>query len=154
MKKIISLILLFVVVISGCTERVNYYSGIEKKDISELSDVNNTEFVYEYRGHSDNWAAAYIVYKPKDSDNHTARMLLKYIGKQPLPESDLSYKYSTEGGGDGSGTMPSTANSTEGIYNLGYSGGNGSLASPNSTVELELNWDGNTEKLELNPVDK
>lgn len=55
---------------NGCATKNNYYSGIEKNDVLEIYNVKNIDFVYEYKGHSDSWAAVYVVYKTKDNDNH------------------------------------------------------------------------------------
>jgi hypothetical protein len=150
LKRIIGIIFLCVIVLSGCIVTNNYYSRIEKKDISDLNDTQNIEFVYEYKGHTDNWAAVYFVYKLKDNDNHTSKMLLKHIGKQPLPNGELSYKFDTVGGGDGAGSL-STADSKDGIYNLGSSESNGSLVSQNSIVKMQVNWNGLAETIELKP---
>ncbi len=150
MKRIIGIIFLCVIVLNGCVMKSNYYSGIEKKDISEVTNTKNIEFVYEYKGHTDNWAAVYIVYKFKDNDNHTSKMLLKYIGKKPGPTGELKYAYQTEGGGNGSGTM-SNAEAENKIYNLGYSGSNGAIAAEDSIVMMQVNWNGETEEIELKP---
>ncbi|NRF95859.1 hypothetical protein HQN89_34165 [Paenibacillus frigoriresistens] len=116
MKRVIGMIFLSAIVLSSCNEESNLYSGIEKNDIADISNAKNIEFVYEYKGHTENWAADYIVYKMKDNDNHTSTLLLKYIGKKPRPTGELSYAYSTEGGGNGSGTM-SNSESLSGNYN-------------------------------------
>ncbi|CAM3605324.1 hypothetical protein PALU110988_30240 [Paenibacillus lupini] len=150
MKCLLGIILLCAIVLSGCKGNSNIYSGIEKNDIEEISKVKNIEFVYEYKGHTDHWAAAYHVYKMKDNDEHTSKLVLKYIGKQPGPTGELSYAYDTEGGGSGSGTLPSD-HSEAGIYYLGSSGGNGAIAAQNSLVKVQVNWNGNTETIELKP---
>ncbi|NIK22002.1 hypothetical protein FHS17_001169 [Paenibacillus lupini] len=51
MKRIIGIIFLFIILLSGYTVKNNYYSGIERNDISDLNDTKNIEFVYEYKGH-------------------------------------------------------------------------------------------------------
>ncbi|TFE25242.1 hypothetical protein [Cohnella luojiensis] len=150
MKRIFGILFLYVVVLSGCTGESRLYSGIEKSDIVDISNVKNIEFIYQYKGHTENWAAHYIVFKMKDNDNHTSKMLLKYIGKKPGPTGELRYAYQTEGGGDGSGTM-SNAESENQIYNLGSSGGNGAIAAEDSIVKMQVYWNGNTEDFELKP---
>lgn len=150
LKRIMGMIFLCVIVLSGCMVKKNDYAGMEKNDISALHDAQNIDFVYEYKGHTANWAAVYMVYKMKDSDNHTSRMLLKYVGKTTLPTGELSYKFDTAGGNDGSGSL-STADSNDGIYNLGLSEGNGSIASRNAIVNMQVNWNGRTETIELKP---
>ncbi|AZN43441.1 hypothetical protein [Paenibacillus albus] len=149
MKRIIGILFLCVIVLSGCIGRNNYYAGIEKKDIFDSKSTTNIEFVYMYKGHTDNWSAVYYVYKLKDNENHTSKMILKYIGEKPLPAEELSYKFDTVGGG-GAGSL-STADSKDGIYNLGYSESNGSLASQDSIVKMQVNWSGVSEIIELKP---
>lgn len=152
LKRIIGIIFLCVFVLNGCTTKNNYYSGIEKNDVLEIYNVKNIDFVYEYKGHSDSWAAVYVVYKTKDNDNHTSRMLLKYIGQNPLPTGELSYSYTTEGGGSGSGSRTlSNGESKTGIYYLGSSGGNGSIAAEDSLVKMQVDWNGTAEVVELRP---
>lgn len=151
MKRTIGIIFLLIIVLSGCTGKDDYYKGIEKKDISDLNDNRNLEYVNEYRGHTDNWAAVYIVYKVKEAAAHKSKMLLRYIGKNDIPPGKLSYSFDTEGGGDGSGTLR-TDDSINGIYNLGSSESNGSVASPNSTVKMQVNWNENTETFVLKPI--
>ncbi|MBW7454757.1 hypothetical protein ACFOLF_26085 [Paenibacillus sepulcri] len=150
MKRIIGIIFICIFVLTGCTEENNYYTDIEKDDIPDIKNAQNIEFIYEYKGHTDNWAAVYIVYKMKDNDNHITKMSLKYIGKKTIPTGKLSYAYDTEGGGSGSGTLP-TDQSKSGIYNLGSSGGNGAIAAKDSIVKMQVNWNENTEMMELKP---
>lgn len=75
---------------------------------------------------------------------------MEYIGKQPEPKGELRYAYETEGGGGGSGTLPSDMPEA-GIYNLNHSGGNGFIAAQNSLVKVQVDWNGNTESFELKP---
>ncbi|AJY74647.1 hypothetical protein [Paenibacillus beijingensis] len=152
MNRIIgTLLLCLFLVLSGCKANSNVYSGMEKNDIEGLAKAENIEFIYENKGHSDHWAATYIVYKFKNDENHTTKLFLKYIGKQSKPTGDLRYAYDTEGGGDGSGTLSSPASQDE-IYHLGNSGGNGALADKNSVVKMQVQWNGNTEAIELKNI--
>jgi hypothetical protein len=84
------------------------------------------------------------------NSNYKSTLLLKYIGKKPRPTGELSYDYNTEGGGSGSGTLSNSESKTE-IYNLGSSGGNGSMAAKDSLVKMQVDWNGNTEVFELKP---
>lgn len=146
MKFTIALIFLVAIILSGCNEN-NFYSGIEKNDISDISDTENLEFVYEYKGHSDNWAANYIVYKVNGNDNHITRLLLKYIGKKPRPTGELSYSFET-GSASGHGLLPDVE-SIEGVYDLGTSGGIGATEDKDSIINMNIDWNGNTDKFEL-----
>lgn len=83
-------------------------------------------------------------------------MLLKYIGKNPLPTGEISYSYTTEGGGSGSGSGSgsrtlSNGESKTGIYYLGSSESNGSIAAEDSLVKMQVDWNGTAEVVELRP---
>lgn len=152
MKKIFGIIFLAAFVLIGCTEKSNVYSGIEKNDIAEISKAENIDFVYEYKAHTDQWAANYVVYKMKDTDNHTSRLLLKYLGMKHEPlTGEFKYAFQTQGGGDGSGTMSNAEIESE-IIRTGTSGGNGALAAQDSIVQLQVYWNDKKESLELQPV--
>lgn len=147
MIRLFVIILLGTIVLSGCKENSDIYSGIEKNDIEDIYTSSNIEFIYVYKGHTDQWAATYHVYKSKNNgDLHSTRLILKYIGKQPKPTGEIKFAYETEGGGGGSGTVPSEES---GIYILGKSGGNGFIAAQNSLVKVLVDWNGNTESIEL-----
>lgn len=103
---IISIIVLCVTVLSGCTENANHYGGIKKTDFPEMSDPD-LEFVHEFRGHSDNWGALFFVYKKKDSDKRTIKQFLVYNGKDPKPTGEISFDYDA-GDEVGSGGMTTT----------------------------------------------
>lgn len=125
LKRIIGIIFLCVFVLNGCTTKNNYYYGIEKNDVLEIYNVKNIDFFYEYKGHSDS---------------------------NPLPTGELSYSYTTEGGGSGSGSRTlSNGESKTGIYYLGSSGGNGSIAAEDSLVKMRVDWNGTAEVVELRP---
>ncbi len=152
MKCLFSVLLLGVLVISGGDEQSSVYSDIEKNDIIEISNSKNIEFVYEYKGRTNHWAANYIVYKIKNTDNHTSRVLLKYIGpKEERPTGEFKYTYETEGGGNGSETLSNAEIETGDIYSHGSSGGNGALAAQDSVVKIKVYWNGKTEEIELKP---
>ncbi|WP_379129688.1 hypothetical protein [Paenibacillus sp. sgz500958] len=109
------------------------------------------DFVYEYKGHTENWAANYIVYKMKHLDNHFSKLNLKYIGTGPEPTGEFSYAFQTQGGGDGKGTE-SNIKLQHGIVQTGSSGGNGAYAAQDSTVQVQIYFNGHTEEFELEPV--
>ncbi|OKP95633.1 hypothetical protein [Paenibacillus sp. P46E] len=152
MKRIFVLLLLSTIVwISGCSGKHNIYDGIDKQDIKDIETAKDLNFIYSYKGHTDNWVSTYYVYQlKKDSDNHITRLFLKYIGKKPGPSGEMKYEYSTEGGHKGSGTL-SDATSPSFIYNLGSSGGNGSIADQDSVVKMQVEWNGGKEEIKLLP---
>lgn len=137
--------------LTGCSGKDNVYSGIEKQDLTGITTAKELEYIYEYREHTDNWASSFFVYQKKNSDEHTAKLFLKYIGTEPSPSGELKYMYTTESGSGGNGIL-TIAESDSPIYNLGSTGGNGSLADQDSVVELHVEWNGVTEDLELQPV--
>lgn len=151
MKRIQFVFLFFISLLSGCVGKDNPYNGIETKDIVKVNDASNLEFVNEYRGYNDNWAAVYTVFKLKDNANHTAKLQIKYIGEDVIQPGELKYSLDTVGGGDGSGVLRTT-DSVDGIFNLGSTESNGSVASPNSNVKVQLQWNGKTETIDLHPA--
>lgn len=152
MKRLVCLLLLVCTcVISGCTGKGSIYSGIEKQDLTGIESAKELEFIYEYRGHTDNWASSYYVYQKKDSEYHITRLFLKYIGGETAPSGELQYAYSTEGAATGSGMLEEAAGPSV-IYNLGSSGGNGTIPEQDSAVKMHVEWNGGTEDFELEPV--
>jgi hypothetical protein len=148
--RFITLIFLFVMIICGCSSEDRRFEGIKKNNIQEISNSSSTEFVHEYRGYSLHWAANYIVYKMKGTNNHRTVMLLKFIGKNMQPTGSLSYSYISESGG-GNGTVIS-GESKNGIFNLGFSGGNGSVENKDSIVKMRIDWNETSESFELKPM--
>ncbi|MGM0883505.1 MAG: hypothetical protein ACQEXQ_21035 [Bacillota bacterium] len=146
---IISILVLCIIVLSGCTENTNYYGGIKKTDFPEMSD-SNFELVHEYRGHSDNWGAVFFVYKQKDSDKLTIKKFLVYNGKDPKPTGEISFDYDA---GDivGSGNMTTTEVPEKGIYYLGSSL-EAAAPAKDSIVKLFVKWKEYSEWVELKPV--
>ncbi|MDQ8737028.1 hypothetical protein [Paenibacillus sp. LHD-38] len=152
MRKILVILLACVLLLSGCEQMENdAYIGMERDNIQDLVAGGEMEYVQEFRGHSENWAAMYIVYKPKGEENHTSRIFMKYIGKDPRPSGQLRYKYDTVGGGDGSGTLPGV-DEADHVYNLGSSGGNGALANPDTPVKMQVWWNDSSEIIQLDPI--
>ncbi|RCW48959.1 hypothetical protein [Paenibacillus prosopidis] len=142
------MIVLCVFVLTGCTEHSNYfYSGMENKDIPELSNSQSIEFFNVYKGHTDNWAAVYIIYKTKDTDNYVTKKLLKYIGKKPNPTGKISYDY--DAGDDvGSGGVSVTDEPENGIYDLGPSTVMTALGQ-DYIVKFLIKWEEHSEMIEM-----
>ncbi|WP_143106742.1 hypothetical protein [Cohnella sp. OV330] len=152
LKRTLFVFLFCIALLSGCAGKDNPYKGIEKKDIAQVNSASNLEFVNEYRGYNDNWAAVYIVFKLKDNANHTAKLQIKYIGEEAIKPGELKYSFNTLGGGDGNGVLRTT-DSVDGIFNLGSTESNGSVASPNSIVKVQLQWNGKTDTIDLHPAE-
>ncbi|WP_274648811.1 hypothetical protein [Paenibacillus humicola] len=63
------------IALSGCAGEANYYGGIEKEDIPELT-ASNIELVQEFKGHGDNWGSTLFIYKVKNSEKLTMKGFL------------------------------------------------------------------------------
>jgi hypothetical protein len=148
---ILIVVILIATILGGCitdsdVNKYNKYSGIEEKDISDLNDRTKTDFVYIYKGSSDNWAATYYIYRFKGEENHVTRLFMKYVGEESAPTGQLSYSYKTEGSA-GNGDMLAGANSQ--VYNLGQGGGTGLIPRKDAIVSFRVNWSGKSESFEL-----
>ncbi|MCJ8008083.1 hypothetical protein ACFFF5_17985 [Lederbergia wuyishanensis] len=143
MKRIISMMFVCLIVLSGCSESSDFYSGIEN-DI--LNDIN-TEY-HEYKGHSDNWAAVYIVYKAKDKDKYSTKLYTKYIGKKPNPTGKISYNYDL-GSDVGNGAAYFKDVPEKGIYYLGSIASNESISTKDTKVKLQIEWNKKSETIDL-----
>lgn len=150
LKRLPILLLLSAMLVGGCSGKDNVYSGIEQQDLTGIKTAKELDYIYAYKGHTGNWASTYYVYQKKDSDSHVSKIFLKYIGKEPGPSGEMKYAYTTEGAGGGSGTL-SEAESPSDIYNLGGSGGTGSVAGQDSVVKMHVEWSGGSEDIELKP---
>ncbi|MDQ0899921.1 hypothetical protein [Paenibacillus sp. V4I7] len=142
--------LLCFVFLGGCKESSDIYEGIAKSEFELIKNNSNTEFVYEYSGRSENWVAVYVFYKMKNEEHHLSKPFLKYIGTGQTPTGQLSYEF-TAGRETGKGTQ--SASSKTGIYNLGTygSGGLGPAEDDNFQVKMQVVWNGQTEKIDLEP---
>lgn len=127
------------------------YEGIEKNDVLDLSKATNIE---EYKGNNDNWAAVYYIYKMKDDNNQQQKKLyIKYVGKKPNPIGEISYAYDLGGKDVGSGAMTFNNEPDNGIYYLGPLAKNETVHEKDSTLKLQIIWNGNklSELIELKP---
>ncbi|MBO7748737.1 hypothetical protein I8J29_31665 [Paenibacillus sp. MWE-103] len=151
-RMILTFLLASTLLLSGCKQNENdVYIGMQRNTIQDLKSGREMDYIYEFRGHSKHWAALYITYKPKGEENHTSRLFMKYIGKDPRPSGQLRYEYDTVGGGDGNGTLPSV-DKIGNVYSLGSSGGNGSTANPDSSVKMQVWWNKTSETIQLDPI--
>ncbi|WP_426453873.1 hypothetical protein ACP26L_15760 [Paenibacillus sp. S-38] len=148
MRKLLSsfCIILCLLVLSGCNDK-NIYSGIEKDNIQEISKNKNIEFVHEYKGSGNHWAAIHIVYKIEGEEKHKIKHFIKYIGGKPKPTGQISYTYETVGN-SGSGSFV-IEKPKDDIYSLGSTESNGAIPLIDSVIKMEITWNGNTEELEL-----
>lgn len=155
MKLIFLVLLAGILLLGGCEqhEENNMYIGMEQNTIPDLTVGTEMEYIHEFRGHSDHWAAVYIVYKPQGEENHTSKLMMKYISKKLNPSGELRYEYDTDGGEDGNGTLSSVDKAGH-VYNLGSSGGNGQSANPKSPLQMHVWWNGDEETIQLDLVGK
>ncbi|MFB9275996.1 hypothetical protein [Cohnella cellulosilytica] len=149
MKRLIRIVLFVfcVIVISSCKANTNFYSGITYEDIAGPSAPDNAEFVREFKGHGDSWAAVNIVYKKKNDNEFIGKWYVKYIGKEASPTGEISYNYSA-GDDKGSGAMTFIQPPDAGIYYMGQLPSRISLPNDDSVIDLQLVWD-NAKKSEL-----
>lgn len=140
------MIVLCAIVLNGCTEGSNYYGGIKKTDYPEMTDPN-IEYVYEFKGHSDNWGAVMFVYKMKNSDKVAEKEFLVYNGKDPKPTGEISTGYAV-GDAVGGGSITVKETPEKGIYLFGPSAGT-VAPTQDSTVKLLVKWKGHSEIIEL-----
>ncbi|SDW80789.1 hypothetical protein [Paenibacillus sp. CF384] len=138
-----------VVVLSGCTKPSDIYGGISKTDFPELTEAN-LEYVYQYRGHADNWSAVLFVYKLKGADKFKMKEVLVYTGEDPKPTGQLSTEYTFGDAVGGSGMLIPEA-PENGIYVMLPSLGTKELL-PNTTAKLLVKWGAQSEYIELKSV--
>jgi len=141
------------IVLSGCSDSSDFYSDIEKNDISDILNDTNMEYVQEHKGHSDNWAAVYVAYKAKDEDKYSTKLYLRYIGTKPNPTGEISFNYDA-GTDTGSGTASFKDEPEKGVYYLGSSASNKSMPTKDSQVKLQIEWNKKLEAIELKSEQK
>ncbi|WP_219835590.1 hypothetical protein [Paenibacillus sp. R14(2021)] len=147
MKRLIQLLIWITFLLSGCTLHASRYAGIEAKDILSNTERSHADLLYEFKGSTEHWAANYIIYREKGQEKYVDRFFLKYVDKSSQPKGEIHYAYKSEAGG-GDGNVPANF-SKEGIYNLGQSGGIGMIPRQESTVKIQIQWNGHSEEIEL-----
>ncbi|MDQ8739432.1 hypothetical protein [Paenibacillus sp. LHD-38] len=107
MRMVLAVLLVGALLFSGCEQKENndVYIGMERDTIQDLVAGVEMDYVNEFRGHLEHWAAVYIVYKPTEEEIHISPLFMKYTGKDPRPSGQLRFEYDTYGGEDGSGTL-------------------------------------------------
>lgn len=99
---------------------------------------------YEFSGSSENWDVFYVV-EVSGGDGQQENGTVKFTGDDEAPES-IDYKLETTSG-DSEGTGVSMTNGVGSIAN-GSCGGC-AVVQGDEEVEVEITWDGQTEKLVL-----
>ncbi len=147
MKKLFIFILIGSLLSSCLIKNDSRFSGMEKNDFFKNISDNNFEYIYEFKGHSDNWAGNYIVYKLEGEEDHNSVLLIKYIGERPEPTGSIEYGYFSETE-NGHGNHPYHP-TDEGVLNLGSSVSNGLQTDKDTLVNIEVTWDGQSESFKL-----
>lgn len=144
MKMIIAL-LISIFILSGCTNE------------NTTPENAPNEYSYNFTGSSENWEASYevdIIDKKQGETQRDEEGMIRFIGEDEAPEM-IDYKLETENGVD------SSAGTGAPIYdNVGYfsQGSCTNCVAPikedkpiknDAEVELEIIWDGKSEKIVL-----
>ncbi|WP_230321469.1 hypothetical protein [Planococcus salinarum] len=102
--------------------------------------------IYEFSGTTDNWDVFYMVDVTND-DEQKATGTLKYIGDGPMPET-VDYKIGTTLTKMGQTGTPLT----DGKGNIGSGCEGCGTFQEDDELEMEIMWDGQTEKLILTTI--
>lgn len=145
----------------------NILDSNESGEFSKLAtDISDTVFLYlnngktvVYHGESEHWRGTYKLkyYNNPIADENGSLYTdsygwetsqLAYLGDDPENVGSISYQYERTGsGGEGTGLSMND----EGIVNLGGGSGNGALSNPPQAVTITVMWNGQEERLVLQP---
>ncbi|MGH2318018.1 hypothetical protein ACRC6Q_09625 [Planococcus sp. SE5232] len=99
---------------------------------------------YEFSGSSENWDVFYVV-EILDRDRQQEKGTVKFTGDDDAPEVIEYRLQTTSGDSEGTGVML-----TNGVGNIANgSCGGCAVVQEDEKVEVEITWDGQTEKLVL-----
>lgn len=146
MKNTTLILAILGILLSGGYSKSSVYSGLMANDIYDI-EVSELEFLNEYKGSADNWAANLISLQKIGEDNHKRQLVFKYIGDGTKPYGEIKYSYDTTAG-SGWGTTSANKNA-EDVYFVGYTAGNGAIPQTDSSVSFRVEWNGQTEEFDL-----
>ncbi|MFC5465486.1 hypothetical protein [Lederbergia graminis] len=147
MKRLLSIIFISFMILSGCEDIDDHYSSIENEAFLDV--LNDPNMVYlNFKGHSDNWAVVNIAYREKDSDRFITKIFAKYIGEKSLPTGEISSVYEA-GGITKSESAIYTDVPENGMYYLGEYSSNELMPLITTKVKLQIEWNEKSEFIEL-----
>ncbi|MBO7748954.1 hypothetical protein I8J29_32805 [Paenibacillus sp. MWE-103] len=91
-----AIVLILLIVLTGCSKDKDYYGGITKDKMTDITNDSKLEYLHEFKGHTDNWGAMMYFYKTKDSEKVSTRGYLIYNGKDELPTGEVTVLYQVD----------------------------------------------------------
>lgn len=88
-----AILLILFIVITGCSKVKDYYGGITKDKLTDITKDPKLEYLHEFKGHTNNWGAMMYFYKSKDSEKVSTRGYLIYNGKEELSTGEITILY-------------------------------------------------------------
>ncbi|MGG4482326.1 hypothetical protein [Paenibacillus illinoisensis] len=146
MKNATIILAILGILLSGGYSKSSIYSGLMANDIYDI-EVSELQFLNEYKGSADNWAANLITLQKIGDENHKRQLVFKYIGDDTKPVGKIKYSYDTTAG-SGRGTTPANKKA-EDVYFVGYLISNGAIPQADSSVSFRVEWNGQTEEFDL-----
>lgn len=127
-----AIVLIVLIVLTGCSKEKDYYGGITKDKMTDITKDPKLEYIHEFKGHSDNWGAVMIFYKTKNSEKVSTRGYLIYNGKD-LPTGEVTVLYQVDKETGSFGMI--TAKKNPPIFPFLFSS---STSSPTSTSKVKV----------------
>lgn len=146
MKNATIILAILGILLSGGYLKSSVYTGLMANDIYDI-EASELEFLNEFKGSADNWAASLISLQKTGEDNHKEQLVFKYIGEGTKPDGKIKYSYDTTAG-SGWGTTSANKNA-EDVYFVGYITSNGAIPQADSSVSFRIEWNGQTEEFDL-----
>ncbi|WP_148449283.1 hypothetical protein [Paenibacillus tuaregi] len=140
-----AIMLILLIVLTGCSKEKDYYGGITKDKMTDITNDPKLEYLHEFKGHTDNWGAVMYFYKSKDSEKVSTRGYFIYNGKDELPTGAVTIQYQIDEETGSFGTI--TAKRNPPIYAILFD----SSTSPtsNSKVKVVVQTKDKSETIEL-----
>jgi uncharacterized protein YceK len=143
---VVGLMVLCLLILSGCSHGENVYSGIDSKDIPQVA---KSKEVYSFQGHSDNWAVSVFIYKLPGTERYDSVSFLKFLEPKPYPTGEIRTNYDGGSGFVGSsGAIISEDVSVSGIYFLLLPVAK-AVPDKDTVIKLQVIWDGQSDYFEL-----
>ncbi|REE54720.1 hypothetical protein A8990_1794 [Paenibacillus taihuensis] len=146
-----AIVLILLIVLTGCTKEKDYYGGIKKDQMTDITNDPKLEYLHEFKGHTDNWGAVIYFYKSKESEKVNTRTYLVYNGKEPLQTGEITAQYMVDGdvGGDGAfGGIAATKPHEKRIFSF-ILGAASTSPNSDSKVQVLVQQRNNSESIDL-----